>query len=126
MVSRLRLRQPPAHKKVLELAVGGPVGRWFARRNWAAFVLPLPFACVIFYWNTRVPDPYTRVHEFVHVEQDQDHPFFLVFWLKYLAEHLARGYRGNRYEAAARTVEHEARVNGLPEWARPPAPETAT
>jgi len=117
MVSRLRLRQPPTRKRVIELAVRGPIGRWFARRNWSAFVLPLPFACLIFYWNTRTPDPYTRVHEFVHVDQDEAHGCFLVFWLKYLVQHATRGYRGNRYEAAARAVEHEARVNGLPEWA---------
>ena len=80
MLSRLRLRQPPTRKKVIELAVRGPVGRWFARRNWAAFVLPLPFACLIFYWNTDAPDPFTRVHEFVHVEQDAEHPLWIVFW----------------------------------------------
>jgi hypothetical protein len=126
VLSHLRLRQPPTRKKVIELAVGGPVGRWFARRNWAAFVLPLPFACVIFYWNTRAPDPYTRVHEFVHVEQDEAHPFWIVFWVSYLAQHVARGYRGNPFEAAARAVEHDARVNGLPEWAIPGAPELGT
>ena len=75
--ARLRLRQPPTRKKVIELAVAGPVGRWFARRRWAAFTLPLPFVVVIFYWNTPAPNPYTRVHEFVHVEQDQATPFFL-------------------------------------------------
>ena len=117
MLSRLRLRQPPTRKRVIELAVGGPVGRWFARRGWAAFVLPLPFACLIFYWNTRTPDPFTRVHEFVHVEQDAANPFFLLFWVKYLAQHLARGYRGNAYEAGARAVENDARRNGLPDWA---------
>jgi len=117
MLSRLRLRQPPTRKRVIELAVGGPVGRWFARRGWSAFVLPLPFACVIFYWNTPAPDPFTRVHEFVHVEQDEAHGLFFVFWVKYLAQHVARGYRGNRYEAAARAVERDARENGLPEWA---------
>ena len=122
MLSRLHLRQPPTRKAVIELAVGGPVGRWFARRGWAAFVLPLPFACLIVYWNTRTPDPFTRVHEFVHVEQDEAHGLFLVFWVKYLAQHVARGYRGNRYEAAARVVERDARENGLPDWAQPGAP----
>jgi hypothetical protein len=126
MVTRVRLAQPPTAKKVIELAVGGPIGRWFARRNWAAFVLPLPFVCLIFYWNTRAPDPYTRVHEFVHVQQDEEHPFWLVFWVKYLAEHVAHGYRGNRYEAAARAVEHDARLSGLPEWARPAAGDLGT
>ena len=126
MVTRLRLAQPPTRKTVIELAVRGPVGRWFARRRWSAFVLPLPFACIIFYWNTRAPDPHTRVHEFVHVAQDEEHPFWIVFWMKYLAEHVARGYRGNGYEVAARAVEHDARVNGLPEWARTARPEADT
>jgi hypothetical protein len=116
--ARLRLRQPPTRKKVIELAVAGPVGRWFARRRWAAFTLPLPFVVVIFYWNTPAPNPYTRVHEFVHVEQDQATPFFLVFWIQYLAELARHGYRRNAYERAAFAVEHDAFANGLPEWAR--------
>ncbi|HXU03359.1 MAG TPA: hypothetical protein VN903_20475 [Polyangia bacterium] len=117
MLTRLLLRQPPTRKTVVELAVGGPVGRWFARRGWSAFTLPLPFACLIFYWNTRAPDPMTRVHEFVHVEQDEAHSFFLAFWARYLAEHFAHGYRGNKYEQAARAVEDDAQRNGLPDWA---------
>jgi hypothetical protein len=118
VLSRLHLRQPPARKKVLELAVGGPVGRWFARRRWAAFTLPLPFVVVIFYWNTPAPNPYTRVHEFVHVAQDEASPVFFVFWVRYLVELARRGYRGNEYERAAFDVEHAAFANGLPEWAR--------
>jgi hypothetical protein len=118
VVSRLHLPQPPARKKVLELAVAGPVGRWFARRRWAAFTLPLPFVVVIFYWNTPAPNPYTRVHEFVHVAQDEASPVFFVFWVKYLVELARRGYRGNEYERAAFAVEHAAFANGLPEWAR--------
>ena len=117
MLSRLRLKQPPTRKPVIELCVGGPVGRWFGRRGWLAFVLPLPFVCVIFYWNTPAPSPLTRVHEFVHVEQDAAHPAFFVFWVNYLAQQLAAGYRGNRFERAARAVEEDARANGLPEWA---------
>ena len=117
MPRRLHLRQPPTRKKVIELAVDGPVGRWFARRHWAAFTLPLPFVCLIFYWHTSAPDPFTRVHEFVHVDQDEAAPFFLVFWAQYLAEHFARGYRRNRYEMEARAVEDATRRDGLPEWA---------
>jgi hypothetical protein len=117
MLSRLHLQQPPSRKRVIELAVGGPVGRWFARRRWAAFTLPLPFVCLIFYWNTLTPDPFTRVHEFVHVEQDEAHPFFLAFWVTYLAQLVARGYRRNAFERAAFAVEHDARMNGLPDWA---------
>jgi len=118
MLSRLRLRQPAIDKKVVELIVGGPIGRWFARRRWAAFTLPLPFIVLIFYWDTPAPSPLTRVHEFVHVGQDQAHPFFFVFWVKYLAELARRGYRGNRYEQAAFAVERDAAANGLPDWAR--------
>lgn len=121
MLSRLHLRQPAQptiSKNVVELCVGGPIGRWFARRRWAAFTLPLPFVVLIFYWDTPAPSPLTRVHEFVHVGQDQAHPFFLVFWVKYLAELARHGYRGNRYEQAAFAVERDAAANGLPDWAR--------
>src|SRR6185369_11953242 len=117
MLSRLRLRQPPVRKKVIELVVGGPVGRWFARRHWGAFTLPLPLAVVIFYWDTPAPSPLTRVHEFVHVAQDEESPFFLVFWVKYLAQLARHGYRRNRYEKAAFAVERDAQANGLPDWA---------
>jgi hypothetical protein len=117
MLARLRLPQPRTRKPVIELAVGGPVGRWFVRRRWAAFVLPLPFLCVIFYWNTPVPSPLTRVHEFVHVAQDEASPFFLAMWVSYLAEHFRHGYRGNCYEREARAVEADAEANGLPTWA---------
>jgi len=118
VLSRLHLRQPSTRKTVIELAVGGPVGRWFARNGWGAFVLPLPFVCIVFYWNTRDPSPFTRVHEFVHVAQDEACPFFLVFWAQYLAQHVRHGYRGNRYERDAYETEQDARVNGLPEWAQ--------
>ena len=117
MLTRLRLPQPPTRKQVVELVVGGPIGRWFARAGWGAFVLPLPFVCIIFYWNTSAPSPFTRVHEFVHVAQDEANPFFFVFWVRYLAAHFRRGYRGNPYEQAAYATEHDARSNGLPDWA---------
>jgi len=117
MLSRLRLPQPSTRKKVVELAVSGPVGRWFARQGWGAFTLPLPFLCVIFYWSTPAPSPYTRVHEFVHVAQDEASPFFLVFWAQYLGEHFRHGYRGNPYEQDAFATENDARSNGLPDWA---------
>jgi hypothetical protein len=122
VLSRLHLRQPRTRKTVIELAVGGPVGQWFARQGWGAFVLPLPFLCLVFYWNTRDPSPFTRVHEFVHVAQDEADPFFLVFWVKYLAQHFRHGYRGNRYEREAYAIEQDARVSGLPEWAQADAP----
>src|SRR3954468_9119537 len=52
MVRLLRLRQPPTRKRVFELLVDGPVGRWFRRQGWAGFTLPLPRVFLIFYWNT--------------------------------------------------------------------------
>ena len=105
MLSRLHLRQPPTRKTVIELSVGGPVGRWFACRGWGAFVLPLPFLCIVFYWNTPEPSP-----------------FFLAFWAQYLAQHVRHGYRGNRYEREAYAIEQDARVSGLPAWAQADAP----
>jgi hypothetical protein len=117
MLSRLRLPQPATRKKVVELVVAGPVGNWFARRGWGAFTFPLPFVCLIFYWSTPAPSPFTRVHEFVHVAQDEASPFFLVFWVQYLAEHFQRGYRRNRYEEDAYATERDARDHGLPDWA---------
>ena len=115
-IVRLRLRQPRTRKPVIELAVGGFVGRWFARRGWGAFTLPMPFVCFIFYWATPAPpSPLTRVHEFAHVAQDEADPLFVV---KYLACHLRHGYRRNPYEQQARAAEAHARDNGLPDWAR--------
>jgi hypothetical protein len=117
MIARLHLDQPPTAKKVVEVAVAGPVGRWFTRHGWSAFTLPLPFLVVIFYWNTPAPSPYTRVHEFVHVRQDERSRFFLSMWVGYLAELARRGYRRNRYEIEAFRVEEQARADGLPDWA---------
>ena len=79
---------------------------------------PAALLCIVFYWNTPEPSPFTRVHEFIHVAQDEANPFFLVFWVKYLAQHFRHGYRGNRYEREAYETERDARANGLPEWAR--------
>jgi hypothetical protein len=117
MITRLHLEQPPTAKPVVELAVAGPVGRWFMNHGWSAFTLPLPFVVLIFYWNTLAPSPYTRVHEFVHVDQDERGRFFLKMWIGYLVELARRGYRRNRYEIEAYRVEALARADGLPDWA---------
>ena len=130
----LRLRQPRTKKRVYEIAVCGPFGRWLQRRRWGAFTLPIPFFVFVFYWNTNPPSPFVRTHEFVHVRQDEASPFFLVFWARYLAaslRHLSLGgllrhpgpalmaaYRANRFEVEAYRVEADARANGLPGWAR--------
>jgi len=117
-VRTLHLKQPRTEKRVVECVVAGAVGGWFRRRGWRAFTLPLPFVVVIFYWGAAAADPLTRVHEFVHVEQDEQSPFFLVFWVKYLVELARRGYRRNWYEREAYNVEADAAANGLPEWAQ--------
>jgi hypothetical protein len=129
----LRLRQPRTRKRVYEIAACGPIGRWLQRHRWGAFTLPLPFAVIVFYWNVNPPSPFVRTHEFVHVGQDEASPFFLVFWVRYLAaslRHLSLGellrnpgralmaaYRANRFEIEAYRVEADARTNGLPGWA---------
>jgi hypothetical protein len=129
----LHLRQPETKKRVYEVAVCGPIGRWLQRHRWGAFTLPFPFVVFIFYWNTNPPHPLVRTHEFVHVRQDEASPFFLVFWVTYLAASLRHlslktllrrpgaafmaAYRANRFEVEAYRVEAHARANGPPEWA---------
>jgi hypothetical protein len=117
-VTRLRLPQPATRKRVVEIVWEGRFARWMARQGWGAFTLPLPFVVVVSYWLAAPPR--VRVHEFVHVDQDQRSAFFLIFWLRYLGE-LARrrSYRANRYEIEAYAVERAAAENGLPGWARP-------
>jgi hypothetical protein len=104
---------------VVELAVWNGFGRWMRRQGWLGFTLPLPGLVIIFYWledSSDEPDPFVRVHEFVHVRQDQRLPFFA---LRYLWALLADGgYRGNRFEVEARRIEAAAHEEGLPEWAR--------
>jgi hypothetical protein len=129
MTRRLRLPRPATEtKKVVELVVSGPVGRGLRRRGWGAFTLPLPSVVVIFYWM-QAP-PLTRVHEAVHVEQDETHR---LFWIRYLLESLRHlsarlllrhpgralmsAYRANRFEVEAYGREQRAK-DDLPEWAR--------
>jgi hypothetical protein len=117
-VQRLRLPQPPTLKRVIELAVSNAFGRWMRRNNWAAFTLPLPFLTIVFYWHEagdERPDPYVRVHEFVHVRQDQRLPLFPVRYLTALFTD--GGYRSNRFEVEAYRIEAAARREGLPDWA---------
>jgi hypothetical protein len=114
---RLRLRQPATRKLVVELAVWNAFGRWMHRSGWRAFTLPLPFLVIVFYWMPEPgrPDPYVRVHEFVHVRQDQR---LFLFPLRYLwALVTDGGYRTNRFEREAYRIDAEARREGLPAWA---------
>lgn len=140
-IKRVRKTQPATKKKVIELEIGGWLGRWFSGRNWGAFTWPLPFLVVILYWSTEdAPDgdigALHRVHEFVHVAQDERNFFFLQTWYKYFRstwKHFAftawrhgfvsfsnammDAYYANDYEAEAYAVTEEAAQNGLPPWA---------
>ena len=118
-VDRLSLPRPPTRKAVVELAVWNVFGRWMRRQGWLGFTMPLPGLVIVFYWMEEAgeePDPFVRVHEFVHVRQDQRLLFFPVRYL--LALVTDRGYRHNRFEVEARRIEAAARAEGLPEWAR--------
>ena len=136
-IKRVRMAQPAHKKKVVELEIGGRVGRWFHEHNWGAFTLPLPFFVLILYWSgdaapsgTEV-DGRIRFHEFVHVEQDERNPFFLVSWVNYLwemgkvfywhgvrniGEALMDAYRANKYEVEAYERTAKAIDDGLPPW----------
>jgi hypothetical protein len=139
-VARIHENQPAAKKKVIELEIGGWLGRLLQKHNWGAFTLPFPFFVLILYWSMEdAPDgevnPLIRVHEFVHVQQDEGNLFFLVTWVKYLYESVRRiswksiranglskavleAYYANGYEAEAYLVEDLAEKNGLPDWAK--------
>jgi hypothetical protein len=115
-VRRLRLLQPVTRKPVIEIVWEGRFARWMARSGWGAFTLPLPFVVVISYWLAA--PPLVRVHEFVHVDQDQRSGCFLFMWVGYLGELARRSYRGSKYEIEAYKMEEAARRSGLPHWAR--------
>ena len=116
---RLILPRPSTRKTVLEVGVSNAFGRWMRRQGWLAFTLPLPAVVIVFYWlqdADEPPDPFVRVHEFVHVRQDQRLWFFP---LRYLWALLADGgYRHSRFEVEARRIEAAARVEGPPPWAK--------
>jgi hypothetical protein len=118
-IHNLRLPRPPTRKAVLELGVSNAFGRWMRRQGWLGFTLPLPGLVIVFYWLRDAgepPDPFVRVHEFVHVRQDQRFAFFPVRYLWALVTD--GGYRRNRFEAEAFRIEAEARRDGLPAWAK--------
>jgi hypothetical protein len=117
-IRKLELARPVTRKVVWEVGVSNGFGRWMRRRGWMGFTLPLPGLVIVFYWlrdGDERPDPYVRVHEFVHVRQDQR---FFLFPVRYLVALLIDGgYRGNRFEVEASRVEAAARREGLPDWA---------
>jgi hypothetical protein len=130
--SLVRKPQPRTKKTVLELACTGWLAKKLDSANWGAFTIPFPFLVVIFYWigpgMPAVP-ALVRVHEFVHVAQDERNLFFLVTWVKYLYESFyqrvvhthdwMQAYRQNRYETEAYMVEYDV-LDGrapMPAWA---------
>jgi len=137
----LHRTQPSTKKAVVEVMNGGPVAQWFLAKNWAAFTIPFPFVVVILYWldpHDAAPDPYVRVHEFVHVQQDARNSFFAVTWWNYGRElwrnirnkwdllrpskiyaALVDTYTRNSFEEEAYAVENDNYNRGvLPEWAQ--------
>lgn len=142
-IKRILKTQPPTiYKRVDEVEVGGPIGRWFHKHNWGAMTIPFPFFVLIMYWSSEdAPDgevhPLVRVHEFTHVAQDQLDRFWFVSWAKYLwwlfsgvpwkkvfkremgiIDGFMDSYYHVPYEQEAYAVEQEAEENGLPAWAK--------
>jgi hypothetical protein len=102
--------------------------------------VPWPFITTIFYWSVdSQPDgavnQFIRVHEFVHVKQNEPDLFFGVSWVRYAWASICHfsfktwrtdgfsaacleAYRANEFEVAAYAVEDLAEKNGLPDWAK--------
>lgn len=122
MIRVLRAIKPDTKKKVIELCIAGPVGRWFRKRKWAGQTTPLPFMVLIFYWvndNNEAPSPYVRVHEMTHVSQDEQNSCFLVTWINYFMEVVKNGYWSNKYEREAYLIERSwMDRNELPDWCK--------
>jgi hypothetical protein len=140
-IKRLHKTQPPENKrKVIELKIGGRIGRWMRNANWGAMTIPWSFFTTIWYWETAdEPDdsdvnPLIRVHEFVHVAQNEHDLFFGVSWVRYMWESVrhfsfkqwrAEGFRAammaayhaNRFELEAYEIGADAAEYGVPDWA---------
>lgn len=118
--SILNARQPEHRGNVVEVLVNNRLGRWIRTKfGRAAITLPFFFGvCFVLYWmlpEEKLPSPYARVHEWVHVEQWQrPGPFYV----QYLGALMKDGsYSGNDLEEEARAVVDRCRVDGLPGWA---------
>lgn len=122
MVRILRRPKPITKKKVIELKVAGPLGRWMVKRKWTGQTTPLPFIVLIFYWVNDLNDsvlPKWRVHEYVHVSQDERNSFFLVSWVKYAIEMWKNGYFNNKYEREAYQIQQSCTDRrDFPDWAK--------
>jgi hypothetical protein len=123
-IARIRKTQPLGlKKKVIELKVAGPIGRWMVKHKWAGQTTPLPFIIFIFYWVNSLSEdvlPKYRIHEFIHVSQDERNSFFLVTWVNYGIELWKNGYSGNKYEREAYRIQQSCSDRrDYPEWAKP-------
>jgi hypothetical protein len=132
---RLRKAQPPTKKKIFEFECWGWLARKILEKKGAiefGFTLPLPFCQLILYAVTEETPEETkkivRVHEFVHVAQDERNACFLVTWFNYLAEDARlilggkkvwEAYRANKYEAEAYEYQWRVLDGSLPwpDWA---------
>jgi hypothetical protein len=136
--------QPPGlTKKVVEVTMNGLLGKWMTNLNWAGTTIPLPgFVLMMFWLGPKLPvvNGYVRLHEFVHVQQDEDNGWWFISWAKYLWEMVVEakshgtwsmllpwnwyalygaGYWNNKFEKAAYAIEYAAEDAGtLPDWAK--------
>ncbi len=81
--------------------IGGPVGRFMRRRNWAGVTLPVPFCPVVLMWGT--PDAQEMLHELAHVDQLR-RMGTLQWTVTYLWQLITRGYYFSTLEIEARRV----------------------
>jgi hypothetical protein len=139
-IKRLRKTQPPHNGKVFELHVGGWLGKYMWTHNWGGQTIPFPFFTLMVFWTMQPQpdgnvDPLTRVHEWVHVHQNNVNRFFFVSWIRYswddwkhfsfktwrakgFSAACMEAYWANKFEKEAYAVEDLARANGLPDWAK--------
>lgn len=119
MVRTLALPQPITKRRVVEVMVAGPIGRWFRKRQWAAITIPLPFFVFILYWakdKKEEPNSYIRYHEFIHVKQSAELSFYLI---RYFLESWKFGYDKNRFEREAYMLTRSVMDRrDLPDWAK--------
>lgn len=141
----IKTQPPGTTKKVVEVTMNGLLGKWMTNLNWAGTTIPLPgFILMMFWLGPKIPsvNSYVRVHEWVHVGQDEANDWWFISWAKYIYEwaieawkHTASkwdflkpwkwyaiygaGYWNNKYEVAAYAVEYADQDAGtLPDWAK--------
>ncbi len=134
---------PAITKRVVEIVIGGWLGKKMTNAWWAGTTIPLPFFVLILYWTgPAIPevDPWVRDHEWVHVQQNQDAKWWFVAWYRYLSELVVEiwkhtpakldflkpwkwyavyqnGYWLNKYEVQAYAIEYADRDNHtIPDW----------